>query len=428
MNENWYDQAQGQGNTEFKPEQPAAQGESSAQVPGTEQPAHKPARAKREKARISIGALIACLLVAALLGGTAGGAIVYNGAKAQLFASLQQQEQQNAANEALNMSTGSLEEYDISTVASKCMPSIVGIEISVQQQSYFGREQTATGSGSGVILTADGYIATNNHVVGGASSIKVYLQDGTSYDATLVGTDSRTDLAVVKIAATGLVPAVIGSSADLKVGDQVIAIGNPLGELMSTVTGGYISGLNRTIVVENQEMTLLQTDAAINPGNSGGGLFNTKGELIGIVNAKSMGFDVEGLGFAIPIDSATKVLNELVQNGYVSGRPYLGVSMQEVYLNASGDTENQNPLNGFGSQYEARVQVVEVVAGSAAEKAGLQAGDMITAVDGTKVEGMDQLTSLIGEYNAGDVVKLSIERGQKQLELTVTLGEKTNAG
>lgn len=426
MNENWLDQDQGQGNTQFNPEQPAMQRESSAQETGGEQPAQKPARAKREKARISIGALIACLLVAALLGGTAGGAIVYSGAMDQLSAVLEQQEQQNATNGALNMSTGSLEEYDISTVAAKCMPSIVGIEVSVQQQSYFGQEQTATGSGSGVILTADGYIATNNHVVDGASSIKVYLQDGTSYDATLVGTDSKTDLAVIKIAATGLVPATIGSSSDLAVGDQVIAIGNPLGELMSTVTGGFISGLNRTIVVENQEMTLLQTDAAINPGNSGGGLFDNKGELIGIVNAKSMGFDVEGLGFAIPIDTATTVLNELMHNGYVSGRPYLGVSMQEVYL--STGSSGQNPFISSDSQYEVRVQVIEVVTGSAAEQAGLQAGDMILAVDGTQVEGIEQLTSRIGEYNAGDVVKLTIERGQKQLELSAVLGEKTAAG
>ena len=188
------------------------------------------------------------------------------------------------------------------------------------------------GSGSGVIVTSDGYIVTNNHVVEGADAIKVHLEDGTEYPATLIGTDSYTDLAVIKIDATGLPAATLGNSGDMLVCDTVYAIGNPLGVLASSVSEGIISGLDRVIEIEGQEMTLMQTTAAVNPGNSGGGLFNSKGELIGIVNAKSSGTDVEGLGFAIPIDSAKQIIMDLIDLGYVSGRPYLGISMQkDVY-------------------------------------------------------------------------------------------------
>ena len=213
-------------------------------------------------------------------------------------------------------------------------------------------------------------------------------------------------------------------------GDDVLAIGNPLGELMSSVTSGSISGLNRTIVVENQEMTLLQTDAAINPGHSGGGLFNLSGELIGIVNAKSMGYEVEGIGFAIPINDAKQVITDLMEKGYVTGRPYLGISMQEVYVSSSQGNGSYGFGFPFGSsmqQYEARVQVVEVVEGSAADQAGIQSGDMILSLEGETVEGLSEFTSKVGEYNAGDVVKLMVQRGTQTLEISVTLGEKTNA-
>lgn len=266
-------------------------------------------------------------------------------------------------------------------------------------------------------------------MVDGATAIKVYLQDGVSYDAELIGADDRTDLAVIKIEAENLIPATLGSSGELSVGDAVIAIGNPLGELMSTVTCGWISGLNRSIVVDDHEMTLLQTDAAINPGNSGGGLFNSKGELIGIVNAKSMGYEVEGLGFAIPIDNALSVITDLMDQGYVSGRPYLGVSMQEVYVNIRNSGGNQYgfPFNMQQNSYEVRVQIVSVAEGGAAEKAGLQIGDMVLAVDDTSVEGVDHLINLIGAYNAGDVVTLSVQRGTERLTLSVTLDEKAGA-
>lgn len=400
----------------------------------------------KKTASITAGVLAVCLLAAALLGGGVG-ALAVSLISGRSEPAQQQAEAQQTAPASPSVTDGgsssdgtpsngiqtvsgvAAQELSVKDVAAKCMPSIVGIDVEIQQSSNYYGENTATGSGSGVIFTADGYIVTNNHVVDGATAIKVYLQDGVSYDAELIGADDRTDLAVIKIEAENLIPATLGSSGELSVGDAVIAIGNPLGELMSTVTCGWISGLNRSIVVDDHEMTLLQTDAAINPGNSGGGLFNSKGELIGIVNAKSMGYEVEGLGFAIPIDNALSVITDLMDQGYVSGRPYLGVSMQEVYVNIRNSGGNQYgfPFNMQQNSYEVRVQIVSVAEGGAAEKAGLQIGDMVLAVDDTSVEGVDHLINLIGAYNAGDVVTLSVQRGTERLTLSVTLDEKAGA-
>lgn len=190
--------------------------------------------------------------------------------------------------------------------------------------SFYGGQRVSQSAGSGVILSADGYIVTNNHVVAGADSIAVRTRDGQSYTARLVGADSDTDLAVLKIEAGDLPPVVLGSSETLVVGETAVAIGNPLGELGGTVTSGIISALSREVTIDNQTMTLLQTNAAINPGNSGGGLFNSKGELIGVVNAKYAKEGVEGLGFAIPIDAAKPVIEQLISQGYVSGRVATG--------------------------------------------------------------------------------------------------------
>lgn len=222
----------------------------------------------------------------------------------------------------------------VSSVAAKAAPSVVAITTETMQ-GYYGRVQqsVATGAGSGVILTADGYIATNNHVISGASKITVTLSDGTQYPATLVGTDSQNDLAVIKIEASGLQAAVLGSSSSLQVGDLAVAIGNPLGELGGTVTDGIISALDRSITVDGETMTLLQTSAAVNPGNSGGGLFDKNGELIGIVNAKSSGTGIEGLGFAIPIDTAKPILEQLMAGGGD------GQGSQEIYGGGSDATQ-----------------------------------------------------------------------------------------
>ncbi|MBQ3108521.1 MAG: trypsin-like peptidase domain-containing protein [Clostridia bacterium] len=403
-----------------------------------------PAPKKQQKGiTVTAGILVVCILAAALIGGGVGALAVSlaNGMTQPIQESLLDAQPSAAPeesaepsspaetpSESIQKASGILAaELSVKDVAAKCMPSIVGIDIEIQQVSSYYGDMTATGSGSGVIFTEDGYIVTNNHVIDGATAIKVYLQDGTSYPAKLIGADERTDLAVIKIDAENLIPATLGSSSDLSVGDAVIAIGNPLGELMSTVTGGWISGLNRTIMVDDYEMSLMQTDAAVNPGNSGGGLFNSQGELIGIVNAKSMGYDVEGLGFAIPIDSALNIITDLMDQGYVSGRPYLGVSMQEVYVTSG----NRGDRYGFPfmqqGYYQVRVQLAAIAENGAADKAGLQVGDMILAVDDTTVEGVDHLINLIGAYNAGDTVTLTVQRGTEMLTVTVTLEERTGA-
>ena len=214
----------------------------------------------------------------------------------------------------------------IQDVASIVQPSVVAIttEQMVSSEIWFGGSYIQSGAGSGVIISQDGYILTCAHVISGANNITVQLNDDTTYPATVIGQDSTSDIAVIKVEATGLTPAVIGDSDALVVGEDAIAVGNPLGTLGGTVTNGIISALNRQVTVENNNMTLIQTNASISPGNSGGGLFNGNGELVGVVNAKSGSDEAEGLGFAIPINSAMSTAKELIENGYVK-RPVLGI-------------------------------------------------------------------------------------------------------
>lgn len=293
-------------------------------------------------------------------------------------------------------------------------PSVVGID-TISTVSYWGRLYETPGSGSGVILTEDGYIATCAHVVDGAQSIKVTLNDDTEHEATLVGSDSRKDLAIIKIEATGMQAAVLGDSDMLTVGEDVIAIGNPLGELRGTATSGIISALRREVTVESTEMELVQTDAAISPGNSGGGLFNASGKLIGIVNAKASGNNAEGLGFAIPINDVIGEINDLLNYGYITGRAYLGVYTQNRSLGTD---------YGYWRTITATcVQVTDVVKGSAAEAADIRVGDLILSVDGKDVTSNDVLGDLIAGYNAGDTATLVIQRDGKRFEASVTFGE-----
>jgi serine protease Do len=335
----------------------------------------------------------------------------------------------NAPSSGINMSSASASvNYESTTqMLQNSMASVVLISI---EQNVYGADGSTTpepvGSGSGVIITSDGYIVTNNHVVNGASSLKVTLQDGTEYEASIVGADSLTDLAIVKIEATSLPAATLGNSSSVIVGDKVYAIGNPLGVFTSSVSAGIVSGLNRTIEVEGQSMTLMQTDASVNPGNSGGGLFNENGELIGIVNSKSLGVDVEGLGFAIPIDDAKNVIVDLIDLGYVSGRPFLGVSLQELNLVESSSSGNSNNYFPFfmPSNYVTRVQVTEVMDGSAAQAAGIMVNDIILAVNKEEINGSSELASALYEYKIGDVVTITVQRGNESVDLKVTLAER----
>ena len=307
-------------------------------------------------------------------------------------------------------------------VADLVSPSVVVItteQVVYSQWSWYGQNQVESGAGSGVIISSDGYILTCAHVVDGASTITVTIGDK-DYTATLVGEDTTSDIAVIKIDADGLTPATVGNSDSLKVGQSVMAVGNPLGELGGTVTGGMISALNRSVTIQGSSsvntMSLIQMDASVSPGNSGGGLFNMNGELVGIVNAKSSSSDAEGLGFAIPINDAIKVAQELLENGYVTGRPYLGITYLAV---TDAQTASQLGVNAYG------VYVMEVVKGGPAEKAGLQAGDRIVSVDGTEIASKDDLGTLMQKHAAGDTLSITIARDGQMQTVNVTLGEKT---
>ena len=307
-------------------------------------------------------------------------------------------------------------------VADLVSPSVVVItteQVVYSQWSWYGQNQVESGAGSGVIISSDGYILTCAHVVDGASTITVTIGDK-DYTATLVGEDTTSDIAVIKIDADGLTPATVGNSDSLKVGQSVMAVGNPLGELGGTVTGGMISALNRSVTIQGSSsvntMSLIQMDASVSPGNSGGGLFNMNGELVGIVNAKSSSSDAEGLGFAIPINDAIKVAQELLENGYVTGRPYLGITYLAV---EDAQTAAQLGVNAYG------VYVVEVVKGGPAEKAGLQAGDRIVSVDGTEIASKDDLGTLMQKHAAGDTLSITIAREGQMQTVNVTLGKKT---
>ena len=306
-------------------------------------------------------------------------------------------------------------------VADLVSPSVVVItteQVVYSQWSWYGQNQVESGAGSGVIISSDGYILTCAHVVDGASTITVTIGDK-DYTATLVGEDTTSDIAVIKIDADGLTPATVGNSDSLKVGESVMAVGNPLGELGGTVTSGIVSALNRSVSIQGSSsvntMSLIQMDASVSPGNSGGGLFNMNGELVGIVNAKSSDSDAEGLGFAIPVNDAVKVAQELLENGYVTGRPYLGIS---YYAVTDAQTAAQLGVNAYG------VYIVEVVKGGPADKAGLQAGDRIVSMDGSEVATQSDLGTLMQNHKAGDTIEITVARGGQMQTVNVTLGEK----
>ncbi len=348
-----------------------------------------------------------CLLLS-LGGGFAGSMLAMKVNQSNSTVLYQAVDKSSSSSSSNNASGTSLSYADI---AKETMDSVVEIQTETMSTNKLFAQAVESGAGSGVILSEDGYIVTNNHVIEGANTITVKTRDGKSYNAKLIGTDSSTDLAVIKIDATGLKPAVLGNSSELQVGDTAIAIGNPLGELGGTVTTGIVSALDREVTIDNQTMHLLQTNAAINPGNSGGGLFNDQGELIGIVNAKSSGSNIEGLGFAIPIDRAKDVITSLIDNGYVKGRASLGVTL------TTGTTNN--PLSNESST---QVYIIEVQEGSA-RKAGLQAGDQILKVDDTDVEEIADVKTAVNSHKAGETMNITILRDNSTQTIQVTLGE-----
>lgn len=312
--------------------------------------------------------------------------------------------------------SGTIQVTDVSDIVEKCKDSVVEIttESVSSGNSIFG-QYVSQGAGSGVIISEDGYIVTNNHVVNNATSLKVTTTDGTEFDAKIIGTDSQTDLAIIKIDAQKLQAATLGDSDTLQVGDPAIAIGNPLGELGGTVTTGIISATDRQITIDNETMTLLQTDAAINPGNSGGGLFNSDGNLIGIVNAKESSTGIEGLGFAIPITPAKDVITELMQNGSVTSRPALNVSLYDY-------TSNNQAQN---SKYKDGCYIVQIVRNGAADKAGLKQNDRIISFDGQDIHSTSDVKAILKKHKIGDTLKIVVERNSKKVEVEITLQAQT---
>ena len=312
-------------------------------------------------------------------------------------------------------------------VADKVLPSIVGIEIEYTITSaFYSQSSTATASGSGVIITEDGYILTNNHVVNSAADygfyslseankIIVYLyNDETEYEAKIVGCDEITDLAVIKIEKDDLKPVKIGNSEELKIGQFVMAVGNPLG-LQSTVTTGVVSALDREIEDEDgKSFVMIQTDAAINSGNSGGALVDADGNLIGINSAKASGTGIEGIGFAIPIDTAVPIYNQLVENGKVI-RPYIGIGGRDINEKTA---KRRNLVEG--------IYVVKVEEFSAAEKAGIEIGDVIVKFDGEEVKTMNELNNLKNTHEVGDEVTVVVNRNGEEKELQLVLGDDSD--
>ena len=314
------------------------------------------------------------------------------------------------------INTGTSENFLSRTeAAAKTINSVVDLVVEEVVQSAFMQEYTSVAGGSGVILTEDGYIATNNHMVENKSKITVTLRNGQSYDATVVGRDEVTDLAVIKIEATGLSPATFGDSSKLVLAQDVIAIGNALGVLGGTVTEGIVSSLERNIIVETgQEMTVLQTTAVINPGNSGGGLFNMAGECVGIVNAKAVREDTEGVGYAIPSSTAIPVLEDLMKYGYVRNRASLGISLVEILDNY---TRRRYGVDELG------VYISSIDEGSDAEKAGLQVADRVVSIGGTEITSYDQLKNVMSKYNAGDTVTVIVSRKGTEITVQITFTE-----
>ena len=392
---------------------PSGQMPGDGGMPGAPMGGGEPPRKKRGIGKKVLAGVLALVLVAAVsFGGGFAGYLVAskNGGQTVMYQAA------SGGSATSTSSTGG----SLSDVASAVTPSVVVVttEQIVTDNYFWGGQQVLSGAGSGVILTTDGYIVTNYHVVEGAQQITVTLHDDSTYTATVVGSDQQSDIALLKIDATGLTPAVLGDSDSVQVGEVVIAVGNPMGTLGGTVTDGIVSALNRDISVEGNEMTLMQTSAAISPRNYGGGLFNTNGELIGIVNAKYSDEDAEGLGFAIPVNTMKTVVQDLLENGYVTGRPALGITVITV-----GDVQTamQYGVSSLG------VYVNSVDEGSGAEAAGMKAGDRIVSIGTQLVESTDDVTNALKSYNVGDVVEVQVDRGRELITLQVTLGEKTGA-
>ena len=374
-----------------------------------------PAHSKpKEKKYVTKGALVACMiitmLVSSVLGALIGGVLGRTGTAD----SRQSRNDSELSQLDLGDATGS--ELTVAQIVDKNENAVVEIVVSGTAQNMWGQMQLVQGAGSGVIVKDDGYIATNYHVIQGANKVEVTLHNGETYPARIIGSDRANDIAVIKIDAKDLETVTIGDSSTVDVGDLAVAIGNPLGQLGGTATTGIISALDRTLDVEGTTLTLLQTDAAINGGNSGGGLFNSKGELIGIVESKASAVGVEGLAFALPINNVSGIINDLIENGgtaqAAAGTPAVGVVISEV----SEDNARYYGLESAG------VYIAQVT-GENASKAGFQEMDRIVSFNGTKISSSNEFITLVRKCKIGDTVTVVVSRNGQEIEIKTVLEE-----
>ena len=391
-------------------------------------PPEKPVKAPKEKKPHGKWVKALCLcLVCALLGGLCGAGIMAGSMNSRIAAVEQMLEEQTKGTLSIGSQTSSTPAPVSTTTTAKPVAAIydqacnevVGITTEVTYTNFFGQTSSSAVSGSGFIVSPDGYILTNYHVIEyaykGNYAITVMLHDGTRYEASIVGVEDCNDIAVLKIDASGLDPVTFGDSDKLSVGDDVYAVGNPLGELEFSMTTGHVSALDRLITTDesSEAINMFQIDAAVNSGNSGGPVYNANGEVVGIVTAKYSDTGVEGLGFAIPINDAAKIANDLITKGYVTGKAYMGVSIDERYNSMYSQYYNM-PIGAF---------VKSVESGSCAESAGIQAGDIITRLGDVEITGYSDLKQAIKQYSAGDSAELELYRAGESRTLTVTFDE-----
>ncbi len=378
-------------------------------------PVQPPVQPKKQgffhRAAVKVTALILACAVAGGLAGWGGAAIANSGSNSGKT-TIQQSDRQPVTVQVKKVDGQT--KMDPATVYASVVNSAVSINCSATSTNIFGQTTQSASSGSGFIITEDGYVVTNYHVVSGASSVQVTLYNGDTYDATVVGGDSDYDVAVLKINAAGLQPVTLGESADVNVGDTVLAIGNPLGELTFSMSQGIVSSCDRAINVDGTPFNMIQVDCSINPGNSGGPLVNLYGEVVGIVSAKYSSYSsttVEGLGFAIPISDVRSIITDIMENGAVTDKAYMAIT---------AGTMNEQMAAQFNIDVTEGVFVYSVVEGGAGDKAGLRLGDVITKMGDKTLTSRQDLSAAMKGYRAGDTVTLTVYRGGQYIEVELT--------
>ena len=427
-------------NTQYRPYQPpyfSAGVEGGASYTFSNDPSYgadintKKEKKKKNSGALKIAAIILCCITLASATGIGGAYLTYNLLSSNLNIGTPDQNygaddstDSDKTDNNVDRAPVNINKVEGSTVGASTMTEVIAqvkdtvVEIvteNIQESQFYGQYVTS-GAGSGVIINENGYIITNNHVVAGANTIYVRTTDQTEYKATLIGRDEESDIAVIKIDATGLKAATLGDSSAIMLGEDVVAIGNPLGSLGGTVTNGIISALDREVTIDGQKMRLLQTNAAVNPGNSGGGLFNMAGELIGVVNAKSSssssGTTIEGLGFAIPINHAFDVASQLIEYGYVRGRVSLDITYYVI------DTDRRYP-SGFTS-YIVKAGIYVEDPGKNTE---LKKNDRFVSIDGKSASTISEIKDILAQFKVGDQIKAVVARTEnnKEVQVEVTL-------